>query len=240
MILRCSASGMTDRDPFGAVIGCSLGKEKNMTENIEVFTQNSIRIRTSAGVIYVDPFRMEEEPHDADFVFITHDHYDHYSPEDIHKVCRQETVLFVPEKMKKQVQELAGSVAEIRIVTPGMRFEEGNLTVETIPAYNKMKPFHPKGAGWVGYLFETDGEKIYVAGDTDATKEASEVVCDVALVPVGGTFTMNAKDAAELINTIRPKTAIPVHYGSVVGNLEDGEIFRQNVKPPVEVELRIS
>ena len=211
-----------------------------MTENIEVFIQNSIRIRSRVGVIYVDPFRMKEEPKDADFVLITHDHYDHFSPEDIGKVCKADSVLVVPEKMAEKAKEVDGMVSRIETVKPGVYREIVGLEFETVPAYNTLKPFHPRSAEWVGYVLRTDGKRIYIAGDTDATKEAKSVKCDIALVPIGGTYTMDAKKAAELVNTIRPEVAIPVHYGHIVGNPGDGDIFAENVNDPVKVEFKIA
>ena len=205
--------------------------------NVEVFTQNSIRISGGNGKIYIDPFRMREEPKDADFILITHDHYDHFSPEDIAKVCNPETVLVVPVKMQSKAKEVSGKVAWIETVTPGEHRTIDGLDLETVPSYNSLKPFHTKGAGWVGYIISVDGKRIYVAGDTDATKEAKEVKCDIALVPIGGTYTMNAKQAAELINEIKPEVAIPVHYGGIVGSPKDADAFAGLVKPPVRVEI---
>ena len=210
-----------------------------VTENIEVFTQNSIRIRGREGIIYVDPFQMREEPRDADYILITHGHYDHFSPEDIGKVAKAETILVVPEKMEGKVREVTKLVGRIVTVKPGVYQDIDGLEFETISAYNSLKPFHPKNAGWVGYVVRIDGQKIYIAGDTDATKEAKEVKCDVALVPVGGTYTMNAKKAAELINTIKPSAAIPTHYGSIVGKKEDADEFAAHVKPPVKAEIKM-
>ena len=210
-----------------------------MTGNIEVFTQNSIRIRTRVGNVYIDPFQMKDEPKDADFVLITHDHYDHFSPEDIRKVSKAGTVLVVPEKMAGKVQEVSGIVGKIETVKPGVYREISGLEFETVPAYNTLKPFHPKGAEWVGYILRIEGKRIYIAGDTDSTKEARAVTCDVALVPIGGTYTMDAKKAAELVNTIRPSVTIPVHYGTVVGSPKDGEIFAEYVKEPIKVEFKI-
>ena len=208
-----------------------------MTDNIRVLTHSSIRIDTDAGVIYVDPFHVKDMPRDAAFVFVTHDHFDHFSPEDIAKVSGPETVLVVPEKMKKKAEnETAGSLTVVT-VKPGETYRIGDLAFETVPAYNKIKPFHPRSAGWVGYVFSTDGKRIYVAGDTDLTVEARQVRCDVALVPVGGTYTMNAKQAAELVNTIRPATAIPTHYGGPVGNEKDCEEFTAKVDPEIKVEI---
>jgi L-ascorbate metabolism protein UlaG (beta-lactamase superfamily) len=108
-------------------------------------------------------------------------------------------------------------VGRILTVKPGVYREVEDLEFETVPAYNLLKPFHPKGAEWVGYILRIDGKRIYIAGDTDETKEAKAVKCDIALVPIGGTYTMDAKKAAELVNTIRPEVAIPTHYGSIVG-----------------------
>lgn len=211
-----------------------------MTGNIEVFIQNSIRIRSRVGVIYIDPFQMKEEPKDADFVLITHDHYDHFSPEDIGKVSKADTILVVPEKMAAKAREVSGMVGKIETVKPSVYREIGGLEFETVPAYNTLKPFHPKSAEWVGYILRIDGKRIYIAGDTDATKEAKAVKCDIALVPIGGTYTMDAKKAAELINTIRPDVAIPVHYGHIVGKPSDGEVFAENVMAPIKVEFKIA
>ena len=108
-----------------------------------------------------------------------------------------------------------------------------------MPAYNTIKPFHMKSAGWVGYILRIDRKRVYIAGDTDGTKEAKAVRCDIALVPIGGTYTMNAKQAAELINEVQPEIAIPVHYGSVVGGKADEDTFMANVKEPVKVEIKL-
>ena len=210
-----------------------------MTEHITVNEQNSIRIEDGSRVIYVDPFRITQSRNDAAFIFLTHDHYDHFSPEDIAKVTADQTVLVVPEKMEGKARQVADQVARIVTVKPGEEREIDGLTFETVPAYNLLKPFHPKSAGWVGYIFRIDGRRIYVAGDTDATKEAKEVKCDVALVPIGGTYTMDAGKAAEYVNTIRPQVAIPVHYGTAVGSPKDGTAFAEKVQEPVRVEFKI-
>ncbi len=210
-----------------------------MTENIEVLIHNSIRIKSAQGIIYVDPFQMKDDPHDAAFILITHDHYDHFSPEDIDKVAGEGTVLVVPEKMAGKAEEISSMVGRIVTVRPGESCETDGLEFETVPAYNTIKPFHMKGAGWVGYILKIDGKRVYIAGDTDLTKEARAVKCDIAMVPIGGTYTMNASAAAELINEIQPEVAVPVHYGTVAGKPSDGEVFAGLVKPPVKVELKI-
>ena len=210
-----------------------------MTENIEVFTQSSIKITDGENHIYIDPLGIKEEFFDADYILITHDHYDHFSPEDIKKVACENTVLIVPEKMKSKALKEINFINKIESISPNQNKKINNLHIETIPAYNIIKPFHLKISGWVGYILEIGGKRIYIAGDTDKTKEAEAVHCDIAMVPIGGTYTMNAKKAAELINIIQPEVAIPTHYGSIVGNKNDGELFKENVKAPVKVELKL-
>lgn len=209
-----------------------------MTDRIDVFTQNGIRIRGEEGTIYADPFKMQEEPKDAAFIFVTHEHYDHFSPEDIARVSNGNSVLIVPESMASKAKEAEGIVGRIVTVRPEEKYEVDGLTFETVRAYNVLKPFHPKGKDWVGYVIETDGERIYVAGDTDATKEAKAVRCDVALIPIGGTYTMDVNKAAELLKEIKPKVAIPTHYAANLGTDAAGQKLAELVSPFVKVEIK--
>lgn len=208
------------------------------TDNIELFTQNSIRITSGAGKIYIDPFKIREEPHDADYVLITHSHYDHYSPEDIEKVVNENTILVVPEGMSEESGELTNLVDMITTVEPDIHRDIKGLSIDTVPAYNNRKAFHPKSDNWVGYILNIDGMRIYIAGDTDMTDDNRKVTCDVAMVPIGGTYTMEAREAAALINEIKPKIAIPTHYGSGVGSEGDANTFRSLVEDPVKVEIK--
>lgn len=204
--------------------------------NITVFTQNSIRIESSIGKIYIDPFRMNVASKDADYILITHDHFDHFNTEDIPKVSKKDSILVVPENMKGKAKEASGMVGRIVTVKPGERTIIEKLELEAIPSYNIGKPFHPKDAGWVGYILNVDGKRIYIAGDTDATEEAKNVKCDIALIPIGGKYTMDAKEAALLINIIHPETAIPVHFGGVVGTPGDVDTFIKLVDKEIKVE----
>ncbi len=208
-----------------------------MTDMIDVFTHSSIRIRSDRGIIYADPYHMRAEPHDADYIFITHEHYDHFSPEDIAKTGKDDTVLIVPESMKAKAEKDTAGKYAIITASPGASFELDDIRFEAIPAYNRLKPFHPRNAQWLGYVLVIGDERIYIAGDTDLTVEAKQVKCDIALVPIGGTYTMNAKQAAELVNAIRPAVAIPTHYGSVTGSERDAEEFAAKVDPAVRVEI---
>lgn len=206
-------------------------------DNIKVNTQSSIRIEGSK-VVYFDPFQIGEEPHDADLICITHDHYDHFDPASIFKVSNQNTELAAPASMAKELEKLAWK-GRLHLLVPGERLETEGLILTTKPAYNKLKPFHPKHKGLLGYLLEMDGTSYYVAGDTDAIKELQEIRCDVALVPIGGKFTMNAREAAELIGKIKPAAVIPTHYGSIVGKPKDAATFRKLVDQDIQVVIKL-
>lgn len=207
-----------------------------MLENIEVLCHSSIRI-SKGQVIYIDPFKIDTDYNDADIIFITHDHYDHYSEEDIDKLKKENTIIVIPEGMKFQLLNKGFKEEQIITVRPNEEYAAQNIKFETIPAYNANKSFHPKENEWVGYIITIEGIRYYVAGDTDLTEENQKVKCDVALVPVGGTYTMNFKEAACLVNKIEPKVAIPTHYGSVVGTNQDAEEFIKLLKPTIQGKI---
>ena len=209
-----------------------------MTKNIDLFTQNSIRIRGDK-TIYVDPFRIRSEDHDADVVLITHDHYDHFSAEDIAKVVKDDTTIVAPESMKKQVKALVPKGGSFVKVAPGQSLTVRDIPIETVPSYNMNKSYHPRSSNWVGYIVTVKDRRIYIAGDCDATPELCAVNCDVAMIPIGGTYTMTAAEAAAAINKMKPKAVIPTHYGSIVGSLSDGEAFADLVDPGIKVDVRL-
>ena len=195
-----------------------------MIENIEVLYHSSIRISKNK-VIYIDPFKIDKNYNDADIVFITHDHFDHYSEEDIDKVINKNTTIIIPEELLTKLLRKGINRNAIITVEPNEKYMVQGIKIETIPAYNTNKTFHPKENGWVGYIITLDDIKYYIAGDTDITEENRKVKCDVAFVPVGGTYTMDFKEAAQLINEIQPKIVVPIHYGSVVGTKQDATDF---------------
>lgn len=207
-----------------------------MTEGIKIFSQNSIRIEKEK-IIYFDPFQIRQEYRDADLIFITHDHYDHFSLEDIGRVAKKDSKIILPEKMKKDRKKLSFSDNLIFYVEPGQSYMVDGVSFKTVFSYNLVKPFHPKGNRWVGYLLELGGICYYIAGDTDLIEEIQDVQCDVAFLPIGGVYTMNYKKAAELANRIKPKVVIPVHYGSIVGKKEDGLKFKERIAAGVQCEL---
>ena len=200
---------------------------------LEINCHSSIKI-SKGKIIYIDPYRIEKEVHDADIIFITHDHYDHYSEEDIEKVMKEDTIIVAP-KTAKIFNKIKNKVE----VIPNEKYEINGIKIETIPAYNIKKQFHPKSNEWVGYILEIEGKRYYIAGDTDITPENQQVKCDIAFVPVGGTYTMDYKEAAELINIIKPKIAIPMHYGSIVGTKQDAENFKKLLNPEIKCEILI-
>ena len=195
-----------------------------MLNNIEVLYHSSIRINKEK-TIYIDPFKIDRNYNDADIIFITHDHYDHYSEEDIDKVINENAVIVIPEELLTKVLKKGINKDAIVTVEPDKKYMVQGIKFETVPAYNTYKTFHPKENGWVGYVIELNDVKYYIAGDTDITEENKKVKCDVAFVPVGGTYTMDFKEAAQLVNEIQPKVAVPIHYGSVVGTKQDAEEF---------------
>ncbi len=195
-----------------------------MIDKIMVNTQSSIRIE-GEKIIYFDPYKIEDERHDADIVFITHDHYDHYEVDSIKKVMNDNTIIVIPDSMASQVLGVFHS-KNIVGVGPNDEYEVSGVKVKTVPSYNIDKQFHPKSKEFVGYIVNILDKEIYVAGDTDITEENKKVECDIAMVPIGGTYTMTPEEAAELINIIKPEYVIPIHYGTIVGELKDAEKFR--------------
>ncbi|MBQ6370864.1 MAG: MBL fold metallo-hydrolase, partial [Firmicutes bacterium] len=187
-----------------------------MIEEITINTHSSIRIRGDR-VIYFDPFQITEEVHDADVIFITHDHYDHFDPASIEKILKDDTMMVIPKTCFESWSDSGLIVTQVIQMDPEEKIDMGGILIETVPAYNHLKPFHPKKKKWLGYLVTLEDRRIYVAGDTDVTEESRQVRCDIALVPVGGKYTMNAAKAAELINEIEPEIAVPTHYGNIVG-----------------------
>lgn len=206
--------------------------------NTQVLCHSSIKI-TGEKTIYIDPFKINTQYQDADIIFITHDHYDHYSPEDIKKIIQPHTILVCPETMQNQIQELHLKPGNVLTVKPNETYQISNIKIETIPAYNTNKPFHPKANKWVGYIITINNKRYYVAGDTDITEENQKVKCDIALLPIGGTYTMDYKEAAKLTNTIKPEIVIPTHYGNIVGNKEDAIKFKELIEPTIKCDILI-
>ena len=203
--------------------------------NIDLIAQYAIRIEDSNGnIIYFDPFKIDEKyENDADVIFITHSHYDHFSPEDIDLIRKPNTKIIITKAIDCGFDE-----NNILKVIPNNEYEFDEIKFRTIPAYNTNKQFHKKEYNWVGYIVEVDDEIVYIAGDTDITEEALKVKCDIACIPVGGTYTMTAEEAADLVKKILPrKFVIPTHYKTIVGSDEDAIKFKKLLQDVVEVKV---
>lgn len=205
---------------------------------LTVNCQSSIKI-TGEKIIYFDPLKVEES-HDADLILITHSHWDHFSKEDILKIKKESTKIIGPKDSKEEILTLGFTESNIYIVEPDEEFSLHGILIKTVPAYNKTKTFHPKENKWLGYVVKIEDTIYYVMGDTDALEENKNITCDVLCIPIGGTYTMNATEAAEFTNILTPKKVIPIHYGLVVGTEYDLDTFKQLLNKKIEVEEKIT
>ena len=179
-------------------------------------------------IIYIDPFEIAAGT-PADLILITHDHYDHCSTEDIAKIQGDQSIIVTE---KNSADKLSG---DVRIMQPGDVLTIGGIKIETVPSYNTDKDYHPKENGWLGFIIEIEGVRIYHAGDADFISEMKDLDVDIALLPVSGTYVMTAAQAAEAAMAIRPKLAIPMHYGAIVGSEQDALDFKQALEGQVDV-----
>ena len=207
-----------------------------MIENIKVLCHSSIKM-DAQKIIYSDPFHIREQSNDADIILITHSQYDHFSEEEIEKVRKADTKIIITEDLYEKTKNIGFKDENIVVMKPYERHVIDDIKIETIPAYNTNKDFHPKRNNWVGYLININNTIYYIAGDTDITEENKKVKCDVAFVPVGGTYTMTSDEAVELVNIIKPKIAVPIHYGEIVGSKEDAMNFVEHLEEGIEGEI---
>jgi len=200
---------------------------QEMKQNIVWLGHDSFRIDAST-CIYIDPYQIDTGKA-ADLILITHEHFDHCSPEDVARIQRPETVIVTE---KDSAKKLSG---DVRVMMPGEQLSLGDLTVEAVPAYNVNKDFHPKANGWLGFIIDIDGVRIYHAGDSDHIPEMKNLDVDIALLPVSGTYVMTADEAVEAALAIKPKLAIPMHYGAIVGDQSDATRFQDKLAGRIDV-----
>lgn len=187
----------------------------------------SFRIETEGKNIYLDPWKVTKGK--ADIILITHSHFDHLSLDDIKKIRNDKTVIVATRDSSSKLK------GDVRTVKPGDSIEIDGIKVEAIPSYNIGKSFHPKANGWAGYILSVGGKRIYHAGDTDAISEMKKLSVDVALLPVGGTYTMTAEEAAKIANEFKPAVVVPMHWGDIVGSKADAEKFKELFSGTTEI-----
>jgi L-ascorbate metabolism protein UlaG (beta-lactamase superfamily) len=186
---------------------------------LEWLGHSCFKIRGSK-LIYTDPYRIRDSE-TADIILISHEHYDHCSPEDVAKIQGGSTLIITSEDCADKFE------GEVKAVKPWDKVEVDDVTIQAVPAYNMDKDFHPKNKGWLGFIIDIGGQKIYHAGDTDVIPEMDKIKVDIAMLPVGGTYTMTAGQAAEAVEKLEPVYVVPMHYGSIVGSKEDAEELKR-------------
>ncbi len=201
---------------------------KAMLKNIHWLGHDTFKIMAGEKAIYTDPFKIKKKDK-ADIILITHEHFDHCFPEDVGKIQGPDTVIVATSDC---AEKLSGDVKTIK---PGDKITVKDIDIEAVPAYNTNKQFHTKDKDWVGYIFTVEGQRIYIAGDTDYIPEMKTFKADIALLPVSGTYVMTAEEAVQAAIDINPKIAIPMHYGAIVGSENDAERFAKALQGKVEV-----
>jgi len=204
-------------------------KLPEILKDIHWLGHDSFRI-DGTHVIYLDPWKLPIGSPEADLILVSHDHFDHCSTEDVESVRGDDTLLIASPSSVPNLK------LPVRIMHPGEKLKHRGVTIEALPAYNIGKTFHPKGADHLGFILTIDGERVYFAGDTDIIPEMTGLTCDVALLPVSGTYVMTAEEAAEAVGVIKTRVAIPMHYGAgVVGTIEDALNFKELSDVPVVI-----
>ena len=180
-------------------------------------------------VVYTDPWKIDSQPHDADVVFISHDHFDHCSPQDVRNISKPDGAVIGPA-------DVTNLFPSGKTIAPGQSVIVGSVTIEAVPAYNIGKTFHPKANGWCGAVISLADQRVYYAGDTDLIPEMKELHdIDLALLPIGGTYTMTAEEAAQACKDIGCSRAIPCHWGEIIGQKEGAKIFAALAPCPVTI-----
>jgi L-ascorbate metabolism protein UlaG (beta-lactamase superfamily) len=210
---------------------------QEMVEKIHWLDQATVKIDAGDQAIYFDPHKIKKTDK-ADIILITHSHSDHFSIPEISKITTKSTVFIAPEDCVKDLEEMGKN--KVLVLEPGMNTTIGDILIEAVPAYNVVKTkYHPKANKWLGYILTINGVRIYLAGDTEKIPEMKDFTCDIAMLPLGQTYTMNSvKEAAEAAIDVQAKIAIPIHYGSYEGTEADAKEFKKLLKDKVDVIIK--
>jgi L-ascorbate metabolism protein UlaG (beta-lactamase superfamily) len=200
----------------------------DVVKNITWLGHDGFLIQGNGKAIVIDPFQVKQcEP--ADIILISHEHYDHCSPEDVNKIRKDSTVIVTEAQSAKKLS------GDVRVVQPGDKLTVSGIPIEAVPSYNTNKSFHPKKNGWLGFIVTVDGARIYHAGDTDQIPEMASFQVDIALLPVSGTYVMTAEEAVVAAGVLKPKVVIPMHYGAIVGSADDAKRFQEALRGTCDV-----
>ncbi len=200
---------------------------EDAVKKIHWLGHDAFRLEGSTTV-YFDPFQITTT-RPADLILISHDHFDHCSPEDVAKILRDDTTIITDASSAGKLK------GDVRVVAPGDRIEVKGVDIEVLPAYNTDKEFHPQKAAMLSFIVTLDGVRYYHAGDTDLIPEMKGVDVDIAFLPVSGTYVMTAEQAVEAAKTIKTKVAIPMHYGAIVGSEADAISFKKALEGKLKV-----
>jgi L-ascorbate metabolism protein UlaG (beta-lactamase superfamily) len=202
---------------------------EDLAKKIVWMGHDCFRIDTEK-TIYFDPYQIEGGP-EADLILVSHDHFDHCSPEDVAKIQGEKTVIVTEKDSAKQLS------GDVRVIKPGDSLTVDGVKIEAVPSYNTDKAFHPKGNNWLGFVVEIDGVKVYHTGDADFIPEMNDLEVDIAFIPVSGTYVMTSEQAVQAARAINPKVAIPMHYGAIVGEEQDALNFKKALEGEIEVRV---